>query len=63
LVNVSANWYSANDKWNASLHVRNLTDEEYKVAGYAFPNFLGENTYTAFYGNPRTVTLNLGYNF
>ncbi len=63
LVGLSAIWYSADESWTAALHGKNLTNEEYLVAGYNFANFLGEDSITGFYGDPRTVTLSLGYKF
>ncbi len=58
LINASAVWTSDNDTWQAGLHARNLNDKEYKVAGYVFPGLT-----TAFYGNPRTVTATVKYQF
>ena len=46
-----------------SLHGRNLTDEEYKVASYDFPTLGLEGVQSAFYGNPLTVTLTGAMNF
>ncbi|MFL0801582.1 MAG: TonB-dependent receptor [Agarilytica sp.] len=56
LFNLSVTWTSDDDHWQAGLHGRNLSDKEYKVAGYNFdPDF------TAFYGDPRTITATLKY--
>jgi len=70
LFDASLNWTAADGKLTVGLHGKNLTDEEYKVAGYNFLNAttgaptLGvEGVLTAFYGNPRTVTLSLGYKY
>lgn len=63
LWSASATWYSADERWTVGLYGKNLTDEEYLVAGYNFANFLGEDSITGFYGDPRTVTLNVGYEF
>ncbi len=78
LLNMSLNWYSASGDWTAGLHVKNLTDEEYMVGGYQFvtpdptdptdiskytPGLGGDNTLIAYYGDPRTVTLTVGYRF
>ncbi len=49
--------------WRVGLHGKNLTDEEYKVAGYNFPALGLEGNVTAFYGPPRTVTLRGEYRF
>ncbi len=59
LFNLSAVWTSDDDKWQAGIHGRNLSDKEYKVAGY---NFAGGAIQTAFYGDPRTVTATVKYN-
>lgn len=59
LVDMSATYYSPGANWNLSLVGKNLTDEEYRVAGYAF----GGAFDTAFYGNPRTIALSANYNF
>ncbi|MFL0810302.1 MAG: TonB-dependent receptor [Agarilytica sp.] len=63
LYGASVSWYSADEKWNVALHGKNLTDEKYLVAGYNFPSFLGEDSITGFYGDPRTITLNASYQF
>lgn len=72
LYNLSAMWLSADEHWTVALHGRNLTDEIYRVAGYQFVDpvtgvggagFVGEDSVLGFYGDPRTVTLNVGYNF
>ncbi|MEZ5938600.1 MAG: TonB-dependent receptor [Hyphomonadaceae bacterium] len=66
--------YRNDNGWSLGLHGKNLTDEEYKVAGYNFvsinpatnvitPTLGLEGTLTAFYGDPRTLTLTLGYEF
>ena len=63
LWDVSAVWYSADEHWTVGLHGKNLTDEEYRVGGYNFANLGGEESVIGYYGNPRTVSLNFGYNF
>ncbi|TQV82576.1 TonB-dependent receptor [Exilibacterium tricleocarpae] len=63
LVNASVVWTSDDDKWQVGLHGKNLSDKEYKVAGYNFPTLGPGGTVTAFYGNPRTVTGSVSYNF
>ena len=66
LLNASAVWSSMSGKWSVGLHGKNLTDKEYRVAAYNFatPGQLGtESSYTAFYAQPRTVTLSLGYHY
>lgn len=65
LWDLSIVWEEDDGHWRAGIHGKNLTDEEYKVAGYFFPfPTLGlEGTVTAFYGNPRTVTATVEYRF
>ncbi|MFQ3249942.1 TonB-dependent receptor [Glaciecola sp.] len=73
LVNVSVNWESQDGDWYASLHGKNLTDEEYLVGGYDFvgiaddgsylPGLGGDLTLIGYYGDPRTVHLTVGYRF
>lgn len=73
LTNVSVVWYSNDGNWNAGLHVKNLTDEEYMIGGYQFvtplddgsfaPGLGGDNTLIGYYGDPRTVSLTVGYQF
>ena len=73
ITNVSLNWYSNDGNWTAGLHVKNLTDEEYMIGGYQFvaplegggyaPGLGGDNTLIAYYGDPRTISLTVGYQF
>jgi iron complex outermembrane receptor protein len=73
LANMSVVWYSDDGNWNAGLHVKNLTDEEYMIGGYQFvapledggyaPGLGGDNTLIGYYGDPRTVSLTVGYQF
>ena len=73
LSNVSVVWYSDDGNWNAGLHVKNLTDEEYMVGGYQFvaplddggfaPGLGGDNTLIGYFGDPRTVSFTVGYQF
>ncbi len=54
------------DNWRFSLIGRNLSDEEYRVAAYNFvtPSQLGaDSAYSAFYGNPRTVTASVEFRY
>jgi len=63
LWDLSVVWEDDDGHWRAGLHGKNLTDEEYKVAGYNFPNLGLEGNVTAFYGPPRTVTATVEYVF
>jgi iron complex outermembrane receptor protein len=74
MVNVSVMWESIQGDWYASLHAKNLTDEEYLVGGYDFvgapddngnltPGLGGDTTLIGYYGDPRTVHLTVGYRF
>jgi iron complex outermembrane receptor protein len=66
LWNLGASWTSASDRWKVSVHGRNLTDEEYRVAAYNFvtPSQLGaDSAYSAFYGDPRTVTASIQFRY
>jgi iron complex outermembrane receptor protein len=63
LWDLSLVWSDDSGHWQVGAHGKNLTDEEYKVAGYYFPYpTLGlEGTVTAFYGNPRQYWLDVQY--
>ena len=75
LVNLGVNWYSASGTWHVGLHGKNLTDEEFLVGNYAFlspdpnnpgeflPGLGGDTTLIGYYGEPRTVSLTVGYRF
>jgi iron complex outermembrane recepter protein len=65
LYDASLVWTSSDSKLRVGLHGKNLTDERYKIAGYNFPTLptTASPSVLAFYGNPRTVTLNLDYKF
>ncbi|MCG9697731.1 TonB-dependent receptor [Shewanella sp. Isolate11] len=73
LLNLGLNWYSNDGHWNAGVHWKNVTDEEYLVGNYAFvtpdtnggyiPGLGGDNTLIGYYGDPQTVSLTLGYIF
>jgi iron complex outermembrane receptor protein len=56
-------WSDDTGHWSAGIHGKNLTDKEYKVAGYPFGNLGLENNVTAFYGNPRQVWATVQYNW
>jgi iron complex outermembrane receptor protein len=63
LWDLSVVWSQDSGHWNAGIHGKNLTDEEYKVAGYFFPALGLENNITAFYGNPRQIWATVQYNW
>jgi iron complex outermembrane receptor protein len=63
LWDLSLVWNQDSGRWSAGLHGKNLTDEEYKVAGYFFPALGLENNITAFYGNPRQIWATVQYNW
>lgn len=61
LWNLSLNWQNESGNWLFGVHGRNITDEEYKVAGYFFPTLGLESTITAFYGNPAQYSVTAEY--
>ncbi len=74
MLNASIMWESQEGDWYASLHGKNLSDEEYLVGGYDFvgapdadgnfaPGLGGDTTLIGYYGDPRTVHLTVGYRF
>ncbi|WP_439101029.1 TonB-dependent receptor [Congregibacter sp.] len=69
LVNASIVWTSGDDHWLVGLYGKNLTDEEYRTAGYCFgtsgcPSSLGlENNTTVFFGPPTTGYVTVEYRF
>ncbi|WMN58722.1 TonB-dependent receptor [Pseudoalteromonas xiamenensis] len=78
LLNFNVNWYSQDGNWRVGLHAKNLTDEEYMIGGYQFvtpdptapndtskytPGLGGDNTLIGYYGDPRTISLTVGYRF
>ena len=70
LYDLSLRWKEDGSRWGFSLTGKNLSDERYKVAGYNFINpttgapTLGlEGVLTGFYGDPRTITFGIDYNF
>lgn len=78
IANLSVNWFSSMSNWTVGLHIKNLTDEEYKTGGYQFvtpdpsdptnislyqPGLGGDTTLIGYYGDPRTVSLTVGYQF
>jgi iron complex outermembrane recepter protein len=63
LYDASINWASDSNRWRFGIHGRNLGDERYITSGYNFPGAATDNSVLAFYGNPRTVTATLTYQF
>lgn len=63
LWDLSVVWEADDGRIRAGVHGKNLTDEEYKVAGYNFPTLGLEGNVTAFYGNPMTVTATVEFRF
>ncbi len=73
LLNLGINWYSIDGNWSAGLHAKNVTDEEYMIGGYQFvtptpdgnylPGLGGDNTLIGYYGDPRTISLTVSYQF
>jgi iron complex outermembrane receptor protein len=63
LWDLSLVWADDTGRWSFGLHGKNLTNKEYKVAGYFFPALGLENNITAFYGNPRQVWGTVQYNW
>lgn len=63
LWDLSLVWAEDSGHWSFGLHGKNLTNKEYKVAGYFFPNLGLENNITAFYGNPRQIWGTVQYNW
>ena len=67
LWNASLVWDSHSDRYQIGIHAKNLTDEEYIVAGYdLFTNGapLGlEGTLTGFFGAPRTITATVSWRY
>lgn len=61
LVDLNVVWHNQKGNWSFGLHGKNLTNEEYRVAGYFFPTLA--NSIIGYYGAPRTVTLSASYRF
>jgi len=56
----------SNDRFNIGLHAKNIGDTRYITSGYDFMSLIGlvpDGVLTAFYGAPRTVTLQAGFSF
>lgn len=63
LWDAGATWYLPGDTWTASLHLKNINDEEYRTGGYNFPATAGEDAILGFYGAPRTWVFSLSADF
>ena len=63
LVDLSIVWTDPTDRFTLGLYGKNLTDEEYRVGGYAFPGALFDNSLIGYYGPPQTVTASLQVRF
>ena len=72
LVDATVRWESESGRFGMTLSGKNLTDERYVVAGYNFVNIVNgayvptlglEGTLTGFYGDPRTFTLGIDFEF
>lgn len=69
IVNAGVTFTAPNDKLWFAIHAKNLGDEEYRLAGYNFattaagPGLGGEDTVVGYYGDPRTVSLSVGYRY
>lgn len=61
LLDANLLWTSTSGQWALGLHGKNLTDKEYRTAGYYFPTLA--NSVIGYYGNPRTLTASLTYRF
>lgn len=71
ILNLGVTWESNKGNWYGGLHAKNVTDEEYMVGGYNFVgvddngNFLpglgGDQTLIAYFGDPSTYHLTIGY--
>ncbi len=73
IVNLGINWYGSDGNWSAGLHAKNITDKEYMVGGYQFvtpqadgsylPGLGGDNTLIGYFGDPRTISLTVTYQY
>lgn len=73
MLNLGVTWESVEGNWYGGVYGKNLTDEEYQVGGYNFvadngdgtysPGLGGDQTLIAYYGDPRTIHITIGYRF
>ncbi len=73
MFNLGVSWESTGGNWYGGLYAKNVTDEEYQIGGYNFvaedgaggflPGLGGDTTLIAYYGDPATYHLTIGYRF
>lgn len=69
IVNAGITFTAPGDKLWFSLQAKNISDKEYRLAGYNFPTTAagpglgGEDTVVGYYGDPRTLSVSVGYRF
>lgn len=73
MLNLGLSWESNEGNWYGGIYGKNLTDEEYQIGGYNFVADNGDGTYTpglggdqtliAYYGDPMTFHVTVGYRF
>lgn len=61
LLDASVNWRSSDGRWELGLNAFNVSNKEYVVAAYNFPNLGGQGSASTFYGNPRTLSASFQY--
>ncbi len=61
LSNAFVSWLSEDARWRVTGGVKNLTDKTYKVDAQEFSSV--GNIQTAYYGDPRTWAVSVGYSF
>lgn len=61
LFNALATWTSMDERWNVTAGLKNIGDEVYKTDAQEFSSV--GNIQTAYYGDPRTWSLSLGFRY
>ncbi|WP_405228017.1 TonB-dependent receptor [Lentisalinibacter sediminis] len=61
LFNALATWTSMDERWNVTAGIKNIGDEVYKTDAQEFSSV--GNIQTAYYGDPRTWSLSLGFRY
>jgi iron complex outermembrane receptor protein len=61
LFNALVRWDSPDERWNATAGIKNIGDEVYKTDAQEFSSV--GNIQTAYYGDPRTWSLSVGFSF